>query len=150
VLLAVTSIGAALIVIKNMSQSILERRKEFGIMKAVGFASRDLRNEVIAETSVQLFLGYVAGLVLSAVAIFALAGTTIAVSIPWDLNPYPHFLASDPQSISTMQTYPLPISFQYPYAIAAFLLVAAIGMVTVLILARYLNKTKAVEVLRYE
>ena len=149
-LLVVIVVGATLIIIWNMSHTVLERRKEFGIMKAVGFSSKDLQKEIVAETLVQIIIGYIGGLILSGFAVIALARTKIAVTIPWDLNPYPHFLTSAPEFTNTVQTYLLPIRFQYPYALVAFGIVAVIGILTVLLLARYLNTMKATEVLRHE
>ena len=143
-------IGAILVVIKSMSHTLLERRKEFGIMKAVGFRSKDIQREVAAETLLQAIIGYCIGVALSFIAIFVLAKTTVSVAIPWEMSPYPHFLTSNPNLIAPVQTYPFPIRFEAVYSAEVLLAVFTISLLTVLVLSRYINGLNAIEVLRYE
>jgi putative ABC transport system permease protein len=143
-------IGAALVVIKSMSHTLLERRKEFGIMKAVGFRSKDIQREVAAETLLQAIIGYGIGIALSFITIFALAKTTVSIAIPWEMSPYPHFLTSNPNLIAPVQTCPFPIRFERVYSVEVLLAVFAISLLTVLALSRYINGLNAMEVLRYE
>jgi putative ABC transport system permease protein len=146
----VALIGAVLIVIKSMSHTLMERRKEFGIMKAVGFRSRDIRNEVAAETLLQAIIGYGIGIAMSFIAIFALAKTNVSIAIPWEMSPYPHFLTSDPNLIAPVQTYPFPIRFEAVYSAEVLIAVFALSLLTVLVLTRYINGLNAMEALRYE
>lgn len=143
-------IGAILIIVKSISHTILERRKEFGIMKAIGFRNKDIQKEVVAETSLQICIGWIAGVCLSFIAIVFLAGTRISINVPWELNPYPHFLVSAPDAATTTLTYFLPIKFQVMYALLSCLVVFAIGVLTAMIIMRRINGLKAMEVLRYE
>jgi ABC-type antimicrobial peptide transport system permease subunit len=146
----VALIGAVLIVIKSMSHALMERRKEFGIMKAVGFRSKDIQREVAAETLLQAIIGYGVGVAMSFIAIFALAKTTVSIAIPWEMSPYPHFLTSDPNLIAPVQTYPFPIKFEAVYSAEVLIAVFALSLLTVLVLNRYINGLNAMEVLRYE
>jgi ABC-type antimicrobial peptide transport system permease subunit len=146
----VALIGAVLIIIKSMSHTLMERRKEFGIMKAVGFRGKDIRNEVAAETLLQALIGYGMGVAMSFIAIFALAKTTVSIAIPWEMSPYPHFLTSNPNLIAPVQTYPFPIKFEAVYSAEVLIAVFALSLLTVLVLTRYINGLKAMEVLRYE
>ncbi len=146
----VALIGAVLIVIKSMSHTLMERRKEFGIMKAVGFRSKDIQREVAAETLLQAIIGYGIGVAMSFVAIFALAKTTVSIAIPWEMSPYPHFLTSNPNLIAPVQTYPFPIRFEAVYPAEGLIAVFALSLLTVLVLTRYINGLNAMEVLRYE
>jgi ABC-type antimicrobial peptide transport system permease subunit len=146
----ITLIGALLVVIKSMSHTLLERRKEFGIMKAVGFTSKDIQIEVAAETLLQAIIGYGIGVIMSLAAIFILAKTTVSIAIPWELSPYPHFLTSNPNLIAPVQTYPFPIRFETLYSLEVLLAVLLISLLTVLALTRYISGLNAMEVLRYE
>jgi putative ABC transport system permease protein len=146
----ITIIGSVLIIVKSMSHTVMQRRKEFGIMKSIGFTSKNIQKEIMQETIIQVLTGYGLGIVLSAIAIIALAGTKISISIPWELNPYPHFLSSNPSLINTVQTYFLPIKFQPTYAIISLLIVLAIGGFAAFIITRQVNKLKAMEVLKNE
>ena len=135
----VALIGAVLIVIKSMSHTLMERRKEFGIMKAVGFSSKDIQREVAAETLLQAIIGYGIGVAMSLVAIFALAKTTVSIAIPWEMSPYPHFLTSNPNLIAPVQTYPFPIRFEAVYPAEVLIAVFALSLLTVLVLTRYIS-----------
>jgi ABC-type antimicrobial peptide transport system permease subunit len=146
----VAIIGALLIVVKSMGHALMERRKEFSIMKAVGFRSKDIQEEVAIETILQAIIGYGIGVAMSFIAIFALAKTTVSIAIPWELSPYPHFLISNPSLIAPVQTYPFPIKFEAMYSVEVLIVVFAISLLTVWVLARYINGLNAMEALRYE
>lgn len=147
----VTLIGGIFLVMQSTSSIVLRRKKEFGIMKAVGFRNKDVRKEVINEISLQIISGYILGIILSLIIIFLLAQTTISISIPWDLNPYPHFLSSDPNSLNNVvQTYNLPISFNWLYAGISLMIVIGIGFLTTLLILNKLSKLKSMEILRDE
>jgi len=146
----ITIIGSALIIMKSMSHTIMQRKKEFGIMKSVGFTNKDIQKEITKETMIQIFIGYLLGIIVSFVSIMLLAKTKISINIPWELNPYPHFLAPNPSLVDTMQTYFLPIKFQPTYAIISFIVVVFIGIFTTWIITNHINKLKATEVLKNE
>jgi ABC-type antimicrobial peptide transport system permease subunit len=146
----ITVIGCMLIIIKSMSYGVMQRKKEFGIMKSVGFTNKDIQREIATETMIQVFSGYILGIVGSLILIIMLGKTKISISIPWELNPYPHFLATNPTLVNTVQTYFLPIQFQLIYAGVSFLVVVLIGMLTVLVITKNINKLKAMEVLKNE
>lgn len=146
----IVPIGVTLVIANSNSHTILERRKEFGIMKAVGFRNKDIQKQVVSETFLQTCIGYVAGLTLSFIAVAFLARTTVSITIPWEIGGYPHFLVSDPNLASTVLTYFLPIRFQVTYALLSGAVVVAIGILTAMIIALRINNLKAMEVLRYE
>jgi ABC-type antimicrobial peptide transport system permease subunit len=156
----ITLIGALLVIVKSMSHTLLERKKEFGIMKAVGFTSKDIRIEVAAELLLQAIIGYSIGIVLSlatifilsktTVSIFILSKTTVSIAIPWELSPYPHFLTSNRNLIAPVQTYPFPIRFEAVYLLEVLFAVLLISLLTVLALTRYISGLNAMEALRYE
>jgi ABC-type lipoprotein release transport system permease subunit len=84
------------------------------------------------------------------VAIFALAKTTVSIAIPWEMSPYPHFLTSNPNLIAPVQTYLFPIKFEAMYSVEVLIAILVLSLLTVSVLARYINGLKAMEVLRYE
>lgn len=143
-------IGGALIIARSILHSIMERRKEFGIMKSVGFRSRDVQKEIFAETILQASVGFLAGLVISAIAIIGLAHTTISIAIPWELTAYPHFLLSNPEEANVVQTHFLPIGLEPLYILASFTTVVIIGVVAGFISTWQVNRLKPMEVMKYE
>jgi ABC-type antimicrobial peptide transport system permease subunit len=142
--------GDALIIARNTLHIVLERRKEFGIMKSVGFRRKDLQKETGVETIIQILNGFAAGLALSALAIFILGHTTVSIAIPWELSAYPHFLLANPNDANVVQTYLLPISLEPLYAGATFLLVLLIGLMTSFLSMWQISKLRPMEVLKHE
>jgi putative ABC transport system permease protein len=63
--LLVGTVGLAAIAVRN----VLERRRELALLRAIGYAPRDVRLMILAETGLLLVLGLVAGVVCAAVAI---------------------------------------------------------------------------------
>ena len=150
IILLATIVGALLIVIKSMSYVVMQRRREFGIMKAIGFTKGDIQKEIVVETFIQMSFGFVCGVILSLLAIFGLSRTTISLTIPWELNPYPHFLVANPDMASTVQVFSLPIQFQALYALIALTVVLIVGLLTVVVLTRLINRLKPAEMLSHE
>jgi putative ABC transport system permease protein len=149
-ILLATIVGAILLVIKSMSYVVMQRRRDFGIMKAVGFTNRDIQKEILGETFIQMSSGFIVGIALSLVAIFGLSRTTITLNIPWELNPYPHFLAQNPDMANTVQVFSLPVQFQVLYALIALAVVFVVGILTVVVLTRLINRLKPAEMLSHE
>jgi ABC-type antimicrobial peptide transport system permease subunit len=147
---AVLLIGAALIIARNTLRIILERRKEFGIMKSVGFRGSDIQKEIGIETSLQVLAGFGIGLIASALAIIALAYTTVSIAIPWELTAYPHFLLANPNDANVVQTHFLPIKIEPWYVLITFGLVLAIGLGTSFFSIWRISKIKPMEVMKNE
>jgi ABC-type antimicrobial peptide transport system permease subunit len=143
-------IGAAFIIGRNTLHSILEKKKEFGIMKAVGFKNRDIQNKITIETFIQILTGFFVGLGLSAIAVAILQHSTVSIAIPWELSAYPHFLLSDPNEANVVQTHFLPIKLELAYVFVSLIVVLVIGLATSFLSIRQINKLKPMEVMRYE
>jgi ABC-type antimicrobial peptide transport system permease subunit len=143
-------IGAAIIVARNALRIILERRREFGIMKTVGFKNRDIQSEVNLETFIQILAGFFAGLVLSAIAVVALSHTTVSIAIPWELTAYPHFMLSNPSEANVTQIHFLPIKLEPLYVFASLAIIMAVGLATSFLSVWQINKLKPMEVMRHE
>jgi ABC-type antimicrobial peptide transport system permease subunit len=143
-------IGAAIIVARNALRIILERRKEFGIMKTVGFRNRDIQSEVNLETFFQIVAGFFAGLILSAIAVVALGHTTVSIAIPWELTAYPHFLLSNPSEANVTQMHFLPIRLEPLYVFVSFAIIMVVGLATSFLSVWQINKLKPMEVMRHE
>ncbi|HEX6817916.1 MAG TPA: FtsX-like permease family protein, partial [Ktedonobacterales bacterium] len=89
VLVAVASLAllAAILIIANaVALAMLERRREIGILKAVGYTSRGVLGEVLVENAAIGFTGALAAMCLVAIAISLLGkglfGITMSVSAP--------------------------------------------------------------------
>jgi putative ABC transport system permease protein len=143
-------IGACLIIARNMLRMVLERRKEFGVLKSVGYTGRDIQKLIGMETILQVLAGFAAGLLLTGIAVFILSNTTVSIAIPWELSAYPHFLLANPEDANVVQTHFLPIRFDARPVLATFLGVLIVGLVTALLTTWQINKLKPMEILKYE
>jgi ABC-type antimicrobial peptide transport system permease subunit len=143
-------IGAAVIVARNALRIILERRREFAIMKTVGFKNRDIQGEVTLETFIQILIGFFAGLILSVIAIVALSHTTVSIAIPWELTAYPHFLLANPNDANVTQTHLLPIKLAPILVFISFMVIMVVALATSFLSVWQINKLKPMEVMRHE
>jgi len=150
IIAAVLFIGAALIIARNTLHIILERRREFGIMKSVGFRRQDLQKEIGMEILIQVIGGFALGLVLSTFTVLILSHTTVSIAIPWELSAYPHFLLANPNDANVVQKYLLPIGLEPLYVGAAFMLVLVMGLMTSFLSTWQISKLKPMEVLKHE
>ncbi len=146
----IISTGAALLVALSVLHILGERKKEFGIMKSVGFRRRDMELEILSESLLQTLAGFLSGLAISGIAIAILARTSIYISIPWELSPYPHFLLSDPNMASVVQAHLLPVKLEPLYIAITFAVSLTIGLVVSLLSVWYVIKLKPMEILKYE
>jgi ABC-type antimicrobial peptide transport system permease subunit len=143
-------IGAAVIVVRNALRVILERRREFGIMKTVGFKNKDIQGEVTLETFIQILTGFFAGLALSVIAIVALSHTTVSIAIPWELTAYPHFLLTNPNDANVTQTHLLPIKLAPLQVFISFMVIMVVALATSFLSVWQINRLKPMEVMRHE
>jgi ABC-type antimicrobial peptide transport system permease subunit len=143
-------IGACLIIARNTLRMVLERRKEFGVLKSVGYTGRDIQKLIGMETILQVLAGFAFGLLLTGIAVFILSKTTVSIAIPWELSAYPHFLLANPEDANVVQTHFLPIQFELLPVLATFLGVLIVGLVTALLTTWQINKLKPMEILKYE
>lgn len=143
-------IGSILIIISSLNHNVLERTKEFGIMRAVGFTNMDIQKIIIMETFLLLIIGFVSGIILSAISVILLSRMHVSITIPWELNPFPHFLLSNPSRADTIQSYLLPVKFQVSLVLLSAVITFATGLLTIAVLVKSINKFKVMEVLRHE
>ena len=143
-------IGACLIIARNTLRMVLERRKEFGVLKAVGYTGRDIQKLIGMETILQVLAGFIVGLLLTGIAVFILSKTTVSIAIPWELSAYPHFLLANPDDANIVQTHFLPIRLELLPVVVTFLGVLIVGLVTALLSTWQINKLKPMEILKYE
>jgi ABC-type antimicrobial peptide transport system permease subunit len=129
---------------------VLERRREFGVLKSVGYTGRDIQKLIGIETTFQVLAGFVVGLLLTGIGVFILSKTTVSIAIPWELSAYPHFLLANPEDANVVQTHFLPIRFDLLPVLVTFLGVVIVGLVTALLTTWQINKLKPMEILKYE
>jgi len=141
-------IVAVLVAFKTMAGNVVERVREIGVLKAVGWTSRDVTRQLFWESVAQSILAGVLGLIIAAIAAFGLSFMKVNIPIPWEMSPVPHFLPGGGDQI--FKTLRLPVHIPWTLASFAMALAVLIGGLTGGLLARTISKIKPSEVLRHE
>ena len=120
----VALVGAVFLIIKTMLANLVERSREIGILKAVGWTGTDVRKQIMGEVFVQAVLGGVAGIVAGYLISYLLGYFSIPVSTPWELNQTPSF-ARD--AAAAAQTIRRPVHLSAPLIAASMALSLVAG-----------------------
>jgi len=139
---------ALLLIVRNSAAAIRERTKEIGTMKAVGWTGADIRGQLLAENCLYIVLGTLLGLILGGFAAWGLSHITIAIPIPWDMAPKPHFLPGGEEQLFRQVRLQMEPSLQLLIFSCAVPLL--LGLATVWSAGRGITKLQTSEVLRYE
>jgi len=132
--LGVVTVVAILILSKTNASGLLERRRDMGVMQAVGWTKRDMRVQVVSEIFLQSLSGFLIGAVFSTV-LLALA-SPISFEVP-QIG-----LSSKPSEI----TVPLHISPQG--IVGYFFLIISISIILSYFTARNISTKTPSENLR--
>jgi putative ABC transport system permease protein len=99
--------GAILLIIKTMLGNLIERSREIGILKAIGWTESDVRKQLMGEVFLQSIAGCAFGILIGYIFSYLLGFLSIPVNTPWELNLLPAF-AKDTQG--AVQSVQLPVS----------------------------------------
>jgi putative ABC transport system permease protein len=136
--------GAVFLVVKSMVSNLVERSREIGIWKAVGWTSADVRGQLMGEAFLQAALGGLFGIAAGYGASFLLGLLSIPVSTPWEVNLLPAFARS---ADAASQSVRLPVSLSAGLGAASLALAIAAGGLASLAMARRTGRMKPAEVL---
>jgi putative ABC transport system permease protein len=138
-------IGAVLLVMKTMSSHLLERSREIGTLKAVGWTRQEIQRQLTAEAFIQTLAGGLLGIFAGYLISYLLSFISITIPIPWELNPVPA-MAKQVQAAS--QVVQLPVSMSLLLAMIAVSLSVIIGCLFGYMLGRRTGKIKPADILR--
>jgi putative ABC transport system permease protein len=137
--------GAVFLIVKAMLSNLVERSREIGILKAVGWTERDVQKQLMGEVFLQSLLGGILGIVMGYFFSYLVGFLSIPVSTPWELNLLPAF-AKD--AAAAAQTVRLPVSISAGLtAISLGLSLAAGGMASYA-MGKRTARMKPAEILR--
>ena len=91
--------GAVFLIIKAMLSNLVERSREIGILKAVGWTEKDVQKQLMGEVFLQSLAGGVFGIMMGYFFSYLLGFLSIPVSTSWELNLLPAF-AKDAEAAS--------------------------------------------------
>ena len=138
-------IGAVLLVMKTMSSHLLERFREIGTLKAVGWTRQEIQRQLTAEAFIQTLAGSLLGIFAGYFISYLLSFISITIPIPWELNPVPA-MAKQVQAAS--QVIQLHVTMSLSLAIIAVSLSVIIGCLFGYMLGRRTGKIKPADILR--
>ena len=77
--------------LRSTGSALRERRRDIGLMRAVGWGRGDVAAQLISEAVSLATAGALAGLGLAVLVCRALSLTRVSIPVPWELSPTPHF-----------------------------------------------------------
>jgi putative ABC transport system permease protein len=137
--------GAVFLIVKAMLSNLVERSREIGILKAVGWTERDVQKQLMGEVFLQSLLGGVFGIMMGYFFSYLLGFLSIPVSTPWELNLLPAF-AKD--TAAAAQTVRLPVSISFSLAAISIGLSILTGGLASFAMGKRTSRMKPAEILR--
>ena len=137
--------GAVFLIVKAMLSNLVERSREIGILKAVGWTEGDVQKQLMGEVFLQSLLGGVLGIMMGYFFSYLLGFLSIPVSTPWEVNLLPAF-AKDVETAS--KTVRLPVSVSAGLMVISLALSLAAGGLVSYVMGRRTARMKPVEILR--
>ena len=137
--------GAIFLIVKAMLSNLVERSREIGILKAVGWTERDVQKQLMGEVFLRSLLGGVFGIVMGYFFSYLLGFLSIPVSAPWELNLLPAF-AKD--AAAAAQTVRLPVSISAGLTAISLALSLTAGGLASYFMGRRTARMKPAEILR--
>jgi ABC-type antimicrobial peptide transport system permease subunit len=74
-----------------MLSNLVERSREIGVLKAVGWTEKDIQKQLMGEAFLQSLLGGLGGIIIGYALSLMLGLLSIPISTPWELNLLPAF-----------------------------------------------------------
>jgi putative ABC transport system permease protein len=137
--------GAIFLIIKAMLSNLVERSREIGILKAVGWTEGDVQKQLMGEVFLQSLLGGVLGIMMGYFFSYLLGFLSIPVSTPWEVNLLPAF-AKDVETAS--KTVRLPVSVSVGLSGISLLLSLVVGVMASYLMGKRTARMKPAEILR--
>jgi ABC-type antimicrobial peptide transport system permease subunit len=137
--------GAIFLIIKTMLSNLVERSREIGILKAVGWTEKDVQKQMMGEVLTQSLLGGLVGIVAGYVISYCLGFLAIPISTPWEVNLLPAF-AKDTEAAA--QTVRLPVSVSFSLSGLSLALSLIAGGLASYLMGRRTARMKPAEILR--
>ena len=130
--------------LRAAAANLAERRRDIGLMRAVGWRRANIVRQLAAEALVLSL----AGVGIAALITLFLNRTQVTIPVPWELSPTPHFLSGGALELGL--TIPMPARLEPLAILTALGLALLCGAVVGLTLAGRAASTKPVEVLQYK
>jgi ABC-type antimicrobial peptide transport system permease subunit len=136
--------GAVFLIIKAMLSNLVERSREIGILKAVGWTEKDVQKQLMGEVFLQSLAGGVFGILMGYFFSYLLGFLSIPVTTSWELNLLPAFAKAE----AATQNVRLPVSISAGLAAMSLALSLTAGGLASYVMGRRTARMKPVDILR--
>jgi putative ABC transport system permease protein len=136
--------GAVFLIIKAMLSNLVERSREIGILKAVGWTEKDVQKQLMGEVFLQSLAGGVLGIMMGYFFSYLLGFLSIPVTTSWELNLLPAFAKAE----TATQNVRLPVSISAGLAAISLVLSLTAGGLASYVMGRRTARMKPVDILR--
>ena len=90
VLTLIVAVFAVILALKSQLSSVIERRREIAILKAIGWTDGNVMRQILAESVLQAVLGGVLGCLLAGAVLLLVPGRLLTgTETPWGINLFP-------------------------------------------------------------
>jgi putative ABC transport system permease protein len=137
--------GAVFLIVKAMLSNLVERSREIGILKAVGWTGKDVQKQLMGEVFLQSFVGGVFGILMGYFFSYLLGFLSIPVTTSWELNLLPAFAK---ETAAAAQTVRLPVSISAGLTGVSLALSLAAGAMASYFMGKRTARMKPAEILR--
>jgi putative ABC transport system permease protein len=137
--------GAVFLIIKAMLSNLVERSREIGILKAVGWTGKDIQKQLMGEVFLQSLAGGIFGILMGYFFSYLLGFLSIPVSTSWELNLLPAFAK---ETAAAAQTVRLPVSVSISLAATSIGLSILTGCLASYAMGKRTARMKPVDILR--
>jgi ABC-type antimicrobial peptide transport system permease subunit len=134
--------------LRATSSALHERRRDIGLMRAVGWSRGNVLAQLTSEAASLAGLGALVGLGLAALASSALSTMRVSIPVPWELSPTPHFAPGGAVPMAVNITLSARIEL-VPVALAVGSAIFC-GLLVGLLVSRRATHIRPAEVLRSE
>jgi putative ABC transport system permease protein len=136
--------GAVFLIIKAMLSNLVERSREIGILKAVGWTEKDVQKQLMGEVFLQSLAGGVFGIMMGYFFSYLLGFLSIPVATSWELNLLPAFAKAE----AATQNVRLPVSISAGLAAISLALSLTAGGLASYVMGKRTARMKPVDILR--
>jgi len=140
----VALLGAVLLIMKTMLSNLVERSREIGILKAVGWTHGEIQKQLMGEAFLQAVIGGILGILIGYVISYGMGFLSISIPVPWELNPVPAMAKAE----AVAQAVRLPVSVSPGLAATSMALSLVVGCATGYLLGRRTRNMKPADILR--
>ena len=134
--------------VRSTAGALRERRRDVGLMRAVGWGRRDVTAQLVSEAMSLATSGALVGLGLGVLLSRALNLVQVRIPVPWELSPTPHFAPGG--AVPMAVTIHMSARVGTVPAVVAVALSIACGLAVGLWISRRATRIRPAEVLRGE